>query len=118
MHVYCNKACQKEGWKAHKNVCNDIQLGKVIERAADITQKAYLSFREHTFDNVLVMVKNEGSQLVMYDGDQRTRSSLFLPFPNDRIDTISAKNGVLCYLMCNEPLAFMKTLVARLLLGM
>lgn len=114
---YCGKECQTKDWPNHKINCKDIWMEKPLARAADLIQAAWLNFRENTWDTPITHLEVKNNELITYDGDQRVRSGYFVKFPNDIMPDDSVKAGVLCNMMCNEPLAYLHSFIAMLIAG-
>jgi len=114
--VYCSKKCQVDNWPAHKRICKDLQLEKVLERTADIIKQAYLKFRENTWDAHVFKIEVKKNELVTYDYVPK-HAPLFPPFPDHLITDDDVKAAVLCYLTCTEPFVNMEALFTQLLQG-
>ncbi|KAF2177628.1 hypothetical protein K469DRAFT_507433, partial [Zopfia rhizophila CBS 207.26] len=120
VHVYCNKECQKEDWKTHKAICNEIRLEKVIERAADTLQKIYFAFREKTFDNCIRKVEDKGTVLVLHDHSKGTTRSggFFQKVPNHLFKNEVDRKAALTVMNCNEPWAYLRDIFTQLTEGL
>ncbi|KAH4608983.1 MYND-type zinc finger protein samB [Parastagonospora nodorum] len=115
--AYCSKECQAADWKTHKTACADLQLATILERTADIVHKAYLNFRETTWDTVNFKVEIRDDEVVVYDEFKPHPSPLFIPFPNHLMKDEGVKEAVLTFDTCNEPLVYMEELFQQLLHG-
>ncbi|KAF2792660.1 hypothetical protein K505DRAFT_338493 [Melanomma pulvis-pyrius CBS 109.77] len=114
--VYCGTDCQKLDWASHKTTCKEISLERTIERCADTLQRAYLDFREITYDSPIAKVEVKNDRIYIYDGPISMRKNgIFADFPNHLITERSVKMAVLCFLMCNEPIALFAKLLSTLL---
>ena len=114
---YCSKSCQTKDWKEHKVICKDMQLQKILSRVAEIFQKAYLDFRENTWDTPIVKIQERPDEIFIYDGDQSKNTKLFIDFPHHLIQNEQVRLAVLTAWMCNEPLGFLHDLIEKLLKG-
>jgi len=117
---YCSKICQKKDWPTHKKACNDAQNANLegkLARVAEIVQQAYYDFRENTWDLHLVKIDDGDDALVVYDGEVPERSHPFTAFPQHLFSNEQTKHAVICMLMCNEPLAWMHSIIYKLLKG-
>lgn len=88
-----------------------------MERAAAILQQAFLNFRENTWDTPIAKIDIKEDALVIYDGVQPTKQKYFVDFPHQLVKGKETKMAVLCTLACNEPLAWMLSLLRELLKG-
>lgn len=89
-----------------------------MKRAGDVLKDLYLTFREATFENVVEKVEiNKNGELEIWDGNNLTKETWFIPFPNNLVDA-QTKNGLLTTLVCEEPLAVLKTTIEKLFAGM
>ncbi|KAF1846045.1 uncharacterized protein K460DRAFT_386407 [Cucurbitaria berberidis CBS 394.84] len=111
---YCTKDCQNKDWSKHKVHCKD-PFEKPLALAADLIQAAWLNFRENTWDTPIERVEVKEDELITYDGDQWAKSGQFVKFPNDLMPNDSVKAGVLCNMMCNEPLAYLYNFISILI---
>ncbi|KAF2134014.1 hypothetical protein P153DRAFT_392636 [Dothidotthia symphoricarpi CBS 119687] len=116
-HMYCQKECQVRDWPNHKVICKAQRLEQAIERMANITHQAYLTFRENTWDTPIEKIEDKEDELVIFDGDQKLNLRNFTPFPDKLVKNDRTKMAMLCMLICNEPLAFMHSLITKLLRG-
>jgi len=104
----------------HKKACmsvQDLRLGKTLERVAGLVQEAYYNFRENTWETPIVKIEDRDDALVFTDGVMLNKTKYFLKFPQHMITSQRTKTAMLCAWVCNEPLAFMHHLVAKLLQG-
>lgn len=107
-----------KGWATHKSICKDNQLEKTLARVADIVQKAYLNFRENTWDGLIIKVEDTDEALILLEGDILNTPGWFRPFPHDKMPANErTKNGVLTAWVCDEPYAFFYPLIQNLLHG-
>lgn len=114
---YCNGSCQDQDKTVHKQIC-DRELGLALERVAQILQGAYLAFRENTFDTPIREVISALDKLTVYDGDQAQNTTYFTAFPNHLVqNSASDKMALLTAWTCNEPYAFLHSLIVKLLRG-
>ena len=117
---YCGTNCQKKDWPTHKKACisaQDLRLGKLLERVAGLVQEAYYNFRENTWETPIVKIEDRDDALVLTDGVMLNKTKYFLKFPQHMVTSQRTKAAMLCAWVCNEPLAFMHELVAKLLQG-
>lgn len=77
---YCSKKCQMDDWPAHKKICKDLQLETILARTTDIVQRAFLKFRERTWDPDIINVGLEDGEIVMYDNAASNDQVLFRSF--------------------------------------
>jgi hypothetical protein len=117
-HAYCGPECQKTDWPKYKSVCKDLQLEHTLERVAVVAQDAYLNFRELTWDTPIDRIETRAGEIITYDGDQMLNTRMFLKFPSKMIKEEKMRAAILTNWMCNEPLAFMFTLMTKLLQGL
>jgi hypothetical protein len=115
--LYCGKACQAKDWRNHKKFCKDLQLEKTLRRVAELIHQAYLTFRENTFNTPIIKIEETKDALVIYDGDHLARPEYFVNFPYHLIKDDAMKNAVLCWCTCNEPFAWMHSLILKLVDG-
>ena len=116
--TYCGKGCQTKDWPAHKSICKDLQVQGQLARVAELVHGAYLTFRENTWDTTIIKIEDRDDALVIHDGDPWTNPQGFSKFPHDLIPKNKrAKLGVLTAWTCDEPFAFMNTLMIKLLQG-
>jgi hypothetical protein len=115
--TYCSKVCQANDWPKHKATCKDIVLSQALERAAAITQQAYLKFRENTWDTPIDRIEDSVDALVIYDGVATNRLAYFVDFPHQLMPNDQAKMAVLTMLTCDEPLAWMHNMFDKLTKG-
>lgn len=117
IHVYCGTDCQKPDWARHKTTCKEITLERTIERCADTLQRAYLDFREITYDNHIAKVEVKDDRVLIYDGPiEMKKSGVFAGFPNHLVTEKNVKMAMLCFLMCNEPIALVFKMLSKLLI--
>ncbi|KAL1795471.1 hypothetical protein ACET3X_005695 [Alternaria dauci] len=118
---YCGKVCQEKDWPAHKKACRDIQnanLEKKLARVAEILQQGYYDFRKNTWDTPLIKVQRLGNDdLVIYEGIKLGggRTKYFMEFPQHLVSDTRTENAVLCSLVCNEPSAWMHSIISELM---
>jgi hypothetical protein len=120
LRQYCGKACQTKDWPTHKKACKYAQnaiLEKRLERVAEVVKQAYYSFRKNTWDKPIDNIEDREDALVIHYGAQFEQSKYFAKFPQHLMPTKQVKDAVLCLLMCNEPLAYMYSVVVKLLKG-
>ncbi|UPX17777.1 uncharacterized protein EKO05_0008115 [Ascochyta rabiei] len=118
-HTYCSKDCQAKDWSAHKVLCKDTQLERKLARVAEVVHEAYLTFRENTWDGVITKVEDKEDALIIHDGNNWGNPQHFTAFPHDVVpNSRRAKLGVLTAWTCDEPYAFMDTLIVKLLDGL
>lgn len=116
-HAYCSPECQKKDWSKNKLVCKDLELERKLERVAAIVHKAYLNFREDTWDTPINRIVVKAGEIIKFDGDQTEDTRFFLKFPSQMIKNENMRSAVLTSWMCNEPLVFMFNLLKKLLGG-
>src|SRR5213080_2328666 len=58
LSYYCDKECQKENWKVHKNVCQDL---KEHEEQKDDIVKNFVTQNQELYKNALMMSKFLGN---------------------------------------------------------
>ena len=115
---YCSSTCQTQHWATHRDTCKDIQLGRHLQRVADILHEVYLNFRENTWDTPIDKIEVHPDHLTIHDGDQRLNTRYFTVFPNNFIgNDYEVKMAVLTVWMCVEPYAFLHNLIMPLLKG-
>ncbi|KAF2832276.1 hypothetical protein CC86DRAFT_424688 [Ophiobolus disseminans] len=100
-----------------QEVCKDIHLEMILVRTADIVQRAFLKFRERTWDPDAVKIKLEGSDIVVHDNAVATDQVLFRSFPDHLVSDPSVKAGMLCAFTCQEPFVYMRELFKQLTQG-
>lgn len=116
---YCNGNCQSQNWSVHRDTCKDTQLGQALERVADVLHEAYLSFRENTWDTPVDQIVSDSRTWTVYDGDQSLNTTYFTEFPDHLVQSDrQAKMALLTAWTCNEPHAFLHSLLVKLLQGM
>jgi len=115
--AYCSKECQVAHRKTHRIDCLDLELATILERTADVVHKAYINFRESTWDTANSKVGIRGDEIMVYDDFIPHRSPLFIPFPNHLVKHEGVKEAVLTFDTCNEPLVYMEELFQQLLHG-
>lgn len=119
---YCSSTCQTQHWATHRDTCKDIrkdiQLGRHLQRVADILHEAYLNFRENTWDTPIERIVVHSWGLTIYDGDQRLNTRYFTAFPNNIVgNDVGVKMSVLTAWACDEPYVFLHNLTMALLKG-
>jgi hypothetical protein len=86
--------------------------------AAEIIQEAYITFRENTWDTSIVKFEDQGDTLVLHDGDPWKNPRYFIKFPYNVVPSDrQTKLSVLTVWTCEEPYAFLCTLIMKLLKG-
>jgi hypothetical protein len=63
-------------------------------------------------------VVNGAQSLTVYDGNQQLNTGYFTPFPNNMVQNNQVKVALLTAWACNEPYAFLHTLIMKLLQGL
>ncbi|KAF2683364.1 hypothetical protein K458DRAFT_389980 [Lentithecium fluviatile CBS 122367] len=98
----------QQDWPKHRITCkkiskdaNDAELDKIVKRAGNIVQKAYLKVRENLFDTPIYRVNEYGDRLVIYDGVQKDKKGHFFAFPRHLFKSEAAEMGVLTARTCN-----------------
>jgi hypothetical protein len=64
--AYCSTECLFSTHIAGGDDCNDLGIGKIVMRAANILSQAYLTFREHTLDGQAVKIGLIGNECAAY----------------------------------------------------
>jgi hypothetical protein len=115
--AYCSTECLFSTHKAGGDDCNDLGIGKIVMRAANILSQAYLTVREHTWDGQAVKIGLIGNECAAYGNINITSTvQLFGGILDTLMTDASFKGGILCSGTFQEPLAYMHGLVAQLLL--
>lgn len=118
VRTYCSKACQVKDGPAHKKPCSDLQLELMLARVAAVVQDAYLTFRKNTWDTTIIKIEDRDDALLIHDGNPWDSPQGFVRFPDNMVpDNKRAQLGVLTAWTCDEPYAFMNTLIVKLLHG-
>lgn len=117
--VYCNSSCQKLDWKNHKTACKKLQARKILYRAADTIQRAWYVFREHTFDNNIKKIEEDGKFLRLidgpYDADIPKIGGHFFPFPNALVKNERDKKAILTVTMCDDAVGYLHKFIKELI---
>jgi hypothetical protein len=97
-------------------ISDDVQLEKALARVAEIVGKAFLHFRENTYDQPIDRVVEKPGQIISYDGDGAADYK-FYPFPEDLVLQESTKNALLVANTCNDAAGFMYNMLIKLFDG-
>lgn len=114
--LYCDSACQKADWIAHKVACKAHQARKILYRAGETAQMAIYMFREITYKQSIERVESKEDSLILYEGyydDPR----FFLPFPHELLQHERDKQAALVYLTSCQALAEMHEFFKIMLKG-
>ncbi|CAN9360333.1 unnamed protein product [Alternaria alternata] len=101
--------------------CKDIQnanLEKKLTRLAAILQQGYYDFRKNTWDRRIVKVERlRNDDLVLHEADRvrGINTKYFLQFPQKLVPDKRTGNAVLCINVCNEPPAWMYSIIDELM---
>ena len=115
---YCDGDCQNQDWSVHKDVCKDAQLGRALQRIAQILHEVHLTFRKNTWDTPIKQIVNGAQTLTVYDGDQMQNLTYFTPFPNHLVQNdVHVKMALLTAWAYDEPYGFLHSLIVKLLQG-
>ncbi|CAN9433516.1 unnamed protein product [Alternaria alternata] len=121
---YCGKACQVKDWPTHKKACKDIQnadLEKKLTRVAAILQQGYYDFRKNTWDRRIIKVERlRNDDLVLREADRihGINAKYFLEFPQHIVPDKRTGDAMLCVNVCNDPPAWMYSIIEGLLKGL
>lgn len=123
---YCNPACQKADWATHKSHCLRVQGRKDLYRLGDLIQQIYYTFKENAYDVLIRKLEVENGKLRVHLSPfseevpgQKCYPGLpcLVPFPNNMVDNLEDKLGLLVLMACNDSLANTHELVEYLLGG-
>lgn len=115
--AYCDRHCQRQDWPTDKNACKDSQLQQTLTQVADIAHKAYMKYRENTWNEAVDKVENGLQGLILYQGAKTPSTKSFTPFPHNLVKDEQSKMALLTAWKCEEPYVFLHTLITRLLLS-
>ncbi|KAF1358101.1 hypothetical protein EJ07DRAFT_180294 [Lizonia empirigonia] len=102
-----------------QSICKEAQLEKTLARVAEVVHEAYLTFRENTWGFPIIRVDDKEDALIIYTGSPWDNPQWFREFPHAVVPpNRRAKLGVLTAWTCDEPYAFLHTLIVKLLQGL
>ncbi|KAF2816808.1 uncharacterized protein BDZ99DRAFT_430440 [Mytilinidion resinicola] len=114
---YCGRVCQAAHWQAHKQTCG---TDKILQHAAEVYQKAWLAYREATFDIDVVKLEDQGNQLLLHirkAGFRHGIAGFFFEFPAALVRNDEDKQALLTSMMCEDALAYLHEFFARMVKG-
>lgn len=113
---FCSAACQAQGWPSHKNECKARQLRKVLTRAAETLLKAFLVYRENTFEKSIDKVEEKDGALWYHEGTSRGKA-IYKPWPKSLVKNEKDRQAILANGSCVDALAGMMYMVEALFTG-
>jgi hypothetical protein len=113
--VYCDAACQKADWRAHKTMCNIVNIDQTVHRAGALLQKLLLIWCEKALTDNISSIEDTGSRLLI-----RNHNSVpcgFYSFPAHLVANEAQKHMVLTASQCIAFIAYFSDILAQMLRG-
>lgn len=94
---YCGATCQKDGWKAHKPLCNAAKDRRALYRAGDIARHLYQILHKNTWMWPIEKIEKTGKEWLIIDGEYPGKS-VVLPFPSTMFPNAKDQEAILSYM--------------------
>lgn len=113
---YCNPACQKAHWSAHKPECKASQSRRALYRAGYLVQALHFTLRRNTWSWSISKLERDrvvgiGETWRIFDAEHPGNEvSYFLPFPEDLFPKVQDQEVVLSHSDCRNAIADMEVL--------
>ncbi|KJX93476.1 hypothetical protein TI39_contig4309g00012 [Zymoseptoria brevis] len=120
---YCSITCRDADAGPHKKACETRNKNKRLERAADLLQAAFYTWREaafnFSFSKIVRKVDKDGSfELQLYENSYDGEVTPFYPFPHGSVKTQQEKEALLAFDSATDVGDHLRYLIIKLLQGL
>ena len=118
VNTYCwSKACQTADWNKHRIGCKDSQDCRLVHGTEQLSQAAFLAFREVLFDKKIAQVERHNSAITIQEG-KYVEDELRVPLLHDLLSKTFEKHAIPTYSCFDDALAYPFDIICTTLKGM